>query len=108
LPESFEDAFFAGELSLGGEMLPSEQPAHIDRRSDWLDLLAKGGNGSPVNALKNASFAPLNIVVCSSYRRLCRCGILKRSAYEKTLRLHREGGLEDSSRFEIYRAGESV
>ena len=43
LVERFEDALFAGELGLRREVLPAEQPAHVDGGGDGFDLLAGGG-----------------------------------------------------------------
>jgi hypothetical protein len=63
LVESFKDTFFAGELGLRGEVLPVEEPAHVDDWSDGLDLLAEGGDGAAVDALEDAAFTPLYVVV---------------------------------------------
>ena len=40
-----EDAFFAGELGVGGEVVPVEEPAHEDGGGDGLDLLAEACRG---------------------------------------------------------------
>ena len=63
LVEGFEDAFFAGELRLRGEVLPVEQPAHVDGGGDGFDLLAEGAEGEAMDALEDAAFAPLDVVV---------------------------------------------
>ena len=74
LVEGFEDAFFAGELGLRGEVLPAEEPAHVDGGGDGLDLLAEGGEGEAVDALQDAAFAPLDFVVGSvGVRGVRRC-----------------------------------
>ena len=46
-----------------GEVLPLEEPAHVDGGGDGLDLLAEGGDGAAVDALQDAAFAPLDVVV---------------------------------------------
>jgi len=67
LAEGFEDAFFAGELGLGGEVLPLQEPAHVDRGGDGFDLFAEGGYGAAVDALQDAAFAPFDFVVWISF-----------------------------------------
>ena len=66
LAEGFEDALFAGELGLRGEVLPLEEPAHVDGWGDGFDLLAEGGYGAAMDALEDAAFAPFDFVVGSS------------------------------------------
>ncbi len=68
LMECGEDAFFAGELGLRGEVLPGEQPAHVDGGRDGFDLLAGGGEGEAMDALQDAALAPLDGVVCRWWR----------------------------------------
>ena len=63
LAEGVEDSFFAGELGLRGEVLPLEEPSHVSRRGDGLNLLAEGYYGAAVDALQDAAFAPLDLVV---------------------------------------------
>ena len=63
LAESVQESFFTGELGLGGEVLPLEQPAHVDSGRDGFDLLAEGGHGAAVDALQDAALAPLDFVV---------------------------------------------
>src|SRR5580693_2963691 len=63
LAEGFEDSFFAGELSLRSDMLPLQEPAHVDGWSDGFDLFAEGCYGAAVDALEDAAFAPLDFVV---------------------------------------------
>ena len=67
LAQRFEDAFFAGELGLWGEVLPLEEPAHVDRGGDGFDLFAEGGYGAAVDALQDAAFAPFDFVVWISF-----------------------------------------
>ena len=89
LAEGFKDALFAGKLRLGGEVLPLEKPAHIDRWGDGFDLFAEGGYGAAVDALQDAALAPFDFVVFY-------CGwILKSAPQEEALHLHGEEGLED-------------
>ena len=57
-----EEAFFAGKLRLRGEVLPEQQPAHVDGRGDGFDLLAEGLEGAAVDALEDAALAPLDFV----------------------------------------------
>src|SRR5271170_1927236 len=57
LAESFEDSLFAGELGLRGEVLPLQEPAHVDGWSDRLDLFAEGGDGAAMDAPKDAALA---------------------------------------------------
>ena len=45
LREGFEDALFAGELGLRGEVLPAEEPAHVDGGRDGFDLFAESRRG---------------------------------------------------------------
>ncbi len=40
-----EDGFFAGELGVGGEVVPVEEPAHEEGGRDGLDLLAERAEG---------------------------------------------------------------
>src|SRR5579859_7005920 len=63
LVEGLEETFFTGELRLRREVLPSEQPAHIDRGGDRFDLLAGCGECEAMDALENAALAPLDVVV---------------------------------------------
>ncbi len=100
LAEGFEDAFFAGELGLWGEVLPLEEPAHVNGGGDGFDLLAEGRYGTSVDALEDAAFAPLDFVV------FCRGWIFKGAAHEKALHLHGEKGLEYGRRVEIQRLGQ--
>ncbi len=62
LAERVEHAFFAGELGLRREVLPAEEPVHVLRGGDGLDLLAQGVEGALVDALEEAAFAPLNLI----------------------------------------------
>ena len=66
LAEGVEDTFFAGELGLRGEVLPLEEPAHVDGWGDGLNLLAEGSYGAAVDALQDAAFAPFDFVVSIS------------------------------------------
>ena len=96
LVEGVEDSFFAGELGLRGEVLPVEEPAHVDGGGDGFDLLAEGGDGEAVDALQDAAFAPFDFVVWISVGRWLSCrGIFEGSAHEEALHLHGEEGLED-------------
>ena len=61
--ECVEDALFAGELCLRREMLPAEKPVHELRRRDGLDLFAQGVDGALVDALEEAAFAPLDLMI---------------------------------------------
>ena len=63
LVEDLKHAVFAGELRLGREVLPAEQPAHVDGGSDRLDLLAQGGEGEAMDALQDAALAPFDVMV---------------------------------------------
>jgi hypothetical protein len=60
LVQRLQDALFAGELRLRREMLPAQQPAHVDGGCDRLDLLARGGQREAVNALQDATLAPFD------------------------------------------------
>ena len=64
LTQGFEDAFFAGECGwrLRGEVLPAEQPVHVDGGGDGFDLLAAGAEGEAMDALEDAALAPFNVV----------------------------------------------
>ena len=104
LAEGFEDAFFAGELGLGGEVLPVEEPAHVDGGGDGFDLLAEGGDGAAVDALEDAAFAPLDFVVGF----VSVCWVFEGAAHEEALHLHGEEGLEDGGWVEVQRLGEGV
>ncbi len=63
LAEGFKDAFFAGELGLRSEMLPVEQPAHVDGGADGFDLFAESRDGAAMDALQDAALAPLDVMV---------------------------------------------
>ena len=67
LVEGFQDALFAGELRLWGEMLPAEQPAQVNGGRDGFHLLAGGGEGEAVDALEDAALAPFDFVVWISF-----------------------------------------
>jgi hypothetical protein len=95
LAEGVEDTFFAGELGLRGEVLPLEEPAHVDGGGDGLDLLAEGGYGAAVDALEDAAFAPLDFVVGFCWR------IFEGASHEEALHLHGEEGLEDGAFIEV-------
>ena len=100
LGEGFEDAFFAGELGLGGEVLPAEEPAHVGGRGDGFDLFAEGGEGEAVDSLEDAAFAPLDGV--GVFGR----GVLEDAAEEEALHLHVEEGLVDVGGVEVEECGE--
>jgi len=102
LPERFEDPLFAGELCLWGEVLPGEEPAHVDGWRDGFDLFSEGRDGASVDALEDAALAPLDVVVFGC------CSVLECSAHEEALHLNGEEGLKDSSRFEAQGACERV
>ena len=104
LAEGFEDAFFAGELGLRGEVLPLEEPAHVDGWGDGLDLLAEGGDGAAVDALEDAAFAPFDFVVDF----LSGGWVFEGASHEEALHLHGEEGLEDGGGVEVEGAGEGV
>ena len=87
LVEGFEDAFFAAELGLRGEVLPGAEPAEVDGGGDGFDLLAEGAEGEAVDALEDAAFAPFDVVVL-----ICG-GVFEGSAHEGALYLHGEEGL---------------
>jgi len=89
LVEGFEDTFFACELSLRGEVLPVEEPAHVDGWGHRFDLFAKGGYGAAMDALQDAAFAPFDLVV------FCGGGVLEGAAHEEALHLHGDEGLGD-------------
>ena len=91
LVQGGEHALFAGELRLRREMLPAEQPAHVDRGRDGLDLLARGGEGEAVDALQDAALAPFDLVVVLLRWRGCS----KAPRISEALHLHREESLED-------------
>ncbi len=74
-----------------GQVLPLEEPAHVDGRGDGFDLLVEGGDGAAVDALQDAAFAPLDFVVGVYFR----WRILEDAPHEEPLHLHREEGLED-------------
>ena len=82
LAEGVEDAFFAGELGLRREVLPAEEPVHVLRGRDGLDLLAQGVDGALVDALEEASFTPLNI--CHGGRSACGACCWVRSLWSLT------------------------
>ena len=94
LVQGFEYAFFAGEVGLRSDVLPAEQPAHVDGGRDGLHLLARGGECEPVDALQDAALAPLNVV------RLLGGRELECAAQEQALHLHGEEGLKDSGGIE--------
>jgi hypothetical protein len=48
---------------LRGDVLPAEEPLHVDRRRDWFYLFAEGAKGAFVDALEETAFAPLDIVI---------------------------------------------
>ena len=75
LMEGSHYALFAAELRLRREVLPAKQPAHVDSGRDRLDLLARGGEREAVDALQDAAFAPLDLVV------LLPWGVLEGSAH---------------------------
>ena len=82
-----EDGFFAGELGVGGEVVPVEQPAHEDGGGDGLDLLAEGAEGEAVDALEDAALAPLfGVGVGGGW-------VLEDAAQGEALHLHGEEGL---------------
>ena len=87
--EGFEDAFFAGELRLRGEVLPAEEPAHVDGWGDGFDLFAEGAESAAVDALQDAALAPLDFVIllrvagCSKAPRMRRpCISMARKAWK--------------------------
>ena len=95
LAERLEDTLFAGELGLRGEVLPLEEPAHVDGRGNGLYLFAEGGDGAAVNALEDAALAPLDFVVG------CGGRVLEGSAHEEALHFHGEERLEDGGWVEV-------
>jgi len=101
LLEGVEEAFFAGELGLGGEVLPVEEPAHVDGRSDGFDLFTEGLEGATVDALEDAALAPLCLVW------LFCCGIFEGAAEGEALHLHGEEGLMEGGWVEVEALGES-
>jgi hypothetical protein len=90
--DSREDSFFAGELGVGGEVMPVEEPAHEGRGGDGLDLLAERAEGEAVDALENAALAPLFGV------RVGRGSVLEDAAHGEALQFHGEEGLVDVAR----------
>ena len=60
LTHGLQQSAFAAQLRLRGNVLPTQQPAHILRRGDRLDLLAQGGHGEVVNARQQSPIAPLD------------------------------------------------
>ena len=104
LVEGFEDAFFAGELGLRGEVLPVEEPAHVDGGGDGFDLFAESGEGEAVDALEDAAFAPFDFVVGFGWW----CWVFEGAAHEEALHLHGEEGLEDGGWVEVEGGGEGV
>ena len=100
LVEGFEDALLAGELGLRGEVLPVEEPAHVDGGGNGLDLFAEGGDGAAVDALQDAAFAPLDGVVVGGG------WVLKCATHGEALHLHGEHGLVDGARLQVREGGE--
>src|SRR5271170_3221998 len=84
--EGFEDALFAGQLSLRGEMLPLEKPAHVVGGRNGLYLFAEGRDSATVNALQDTAFAPFDVVVRVEFR----CRIFEGPSHEEALHLHRQ------------------
>jgi len=62
LREGLEEAVLSGELRVGGEVLPLEEPAHVSGGGDGLDAFAEGGESEAVDALEEAAVAPLDVV----------------------------------------------
>src|SRR5271169_3124489 len=81
-----EDALFAGQLSLRGEMLPLEKPAHVVGGRNGLYLFAEGRDSATVNALQDTAFAPFDVVVRVGFR----CRIFEGPSHEEALHLHRQ------------------
>lgn len=63
LREGVEEPVFAGELGVGREVLPAEEPAHVGGGGDGLDAFAEGGEGEAVDALEESAVAPLDVVI---------------------------------------------
>ena len=60
LTHGLQQSAFAAQLRLRRNVLPAQQPAHILRRGDWLDLLAQRGDREVVNARQQPPIAPLD------------------------------------------------
>ena len=98
--QRLEDPLFAGELSLGGKVLPAQKPAHIDGGRDRLDLFARSRECEAMDALEDAPLAPFDLVV------LVGCWMFKGAAHQKPLHLHRKKALEGGGGFEAEMPGE--
>ena len=59
LTHGLQQSAFAAQLRLRSDVLPAQQPAHVLRRRDRLDLLAQGGDCEVVNARQQSPVAPL-------------------------------------------------
>ena len=68
LRESFEDALFPAELCLRREVLPAEQPAHVDGGSNRFDLLTKRAECKAMDALEDAALAPFDLMLGAFFR----------------------------------------
>ena len=77
------------------DVLPSEQPAHVDGGRDRLDLFARSGQSEAVDALQDASFAPLDCVI------LLGGGVFEGTAQQQALHLHCQERLEDRGRIDV-------
>ena len=88
------------QLGLRRKMLPAQQPAHVHRGRDRLDLLARSRQREPVDALQNAALAPFDLVVVlrGSGVRMPRASAGPASPCQK--------GLKDGGRLESRELGE--
>ena len=62
LTHDFQQSALAGGLRLRRHMLPAQQPAHVLRRRDRLDLFAQGGDREVMNARQQPPLAPFAVV----------------------------------------------
>src|ERR1019366_7097252 len=90
LTHGLQQSAFAAQLRLRRNVLPAQQPAHILRRGDWLDLLAQGGDREVVNARQQSPVAPLGGGWLVAF-----CPSSEVSAQHRTRRLHAEKRLFD-------------
>ena len=95
-----EDSFFSGELRLGCEVVPVEEPAHEDGGGDGFDLLAQRAEGEAVDALQDATLAPLDFVGGGGW------WVFEGAAEGEALQLHGEEGLEDAGGRDVGEGGE--
>ena len=67
--QRLEHAHLSGELALRSHTLPAQQPLHVDRGRDWLDLPAQASQRLLVDALQDAALAPLHILIAGHIAR---------------------------------------